>query len=106
MPLYEFSCDSCHGVSEHLMKISDKSPEVCPLCGKHGCLKKLMSRTNFVLKGTGWYETDFKGAGEKKNMSSTSTDSSDSSSSSTESKKSTTPTTSASSDSSSASKSA
>ncbi len=60
MPLYEFSCGSCHETSEHLMKISDKSPEICPFCQKEGSLKKLMSRSNFVLKGTGWYETDFK----------------------------------------------
>jgi putative FmdB family regulatory protein len=66
MPLYEFSCESCEQTSEHLMKISDPNPEICPVCGAKHTLKKLVSRSNFVLKGTGWYETDFKGTPEKK----------------------------------------
>ncbi|MFK7825102.1 MAG: FmdB family zinc ribbon protein [Oligoflexales bacterium] len=59
MPLYEFECKNCGGVLEKLMKISDSNPEVCESC-QGGPLVKLMSRTNFVLKGQGWYETDFK----------------------------------------------
>ena len=73
MPLYEYSCDSCQQTSEHLMKISDSAPEFCPLCKEKGVLKKLVSRSNFVLKGTGWYETDFKGTPEKKGASKQST---------------------------------
>ena len=65
MPLYEFECSQCGGVSEHLMKISDKDPFICPHCKNEGTLSKLMSRTSFVLKGSGWYETDFKGAPKK-----------------------------------------
>ena len=39
------------------MKISDAAPSFCECIS--GKLIKLMSRTNFVLKGQG-YETDFK----------------------------------------------
>lgn len=59
MPLYEFECTSCGNISEKLMKISEPNPAHCEHC-QGGPLKKLMSRTSFVLKGQGWYETDFK----------------------------------------------
>ena len=59
MPLYEFECQTCGQISEILMKISDPMPSDC-FCGKKNSLTKKMSRTSFVLKGQGWYETDFK----------------------------------------------
>lgn len=71
MPLYEFECKNCGAILEKLMKISDKNPEVCDHC-QGGPLVKLMSRTNFVLKGQGWYETDFKHKGKPKPMPQTS----------------------------------
>ena len=64
MPIYEFRCESCQKTHELLMKVSDKHPTECQSCGK-GPLRKLMSQTSFVLKGTGWYATDFKGKGKK-----------------------------------------
>lgn len=59
MPLYEYECKKCGTISEFLQKISDPAPSACPSCGESK-LEKLVSRTNFILKGTGWYETDFK----------------------------------------------
>lgn len=59
MPLYEYQCKNCGEINEILMKISDPNPENCEICEK-GPLVKIMSRTHFVLKGEGWYETDFK----------------------------------------------
>ena len=60
MPLYEYQCKKCQTVHEVFMNLSDKAPEKCDSCGAEGSLKKIMSRTHFVLKGQGWYETDFK----------------------------------------------
>lgn len=60
MPIYEFICNDCQATEEHIMKISDPAPTACQQCGKQ-TLEKMLSRTNFVLKGNGWYETDFKG---------------------------------------------
>lgn len=65
MPLYEYRCQKCREVSEFLMKISDPNPTSCPKCGE-GPLDKMLSQTSFVLKGTGWYETDFKSKAKKK----------------------------------------
>jgi putative FmdB family regulatory protein len=59
MPFYEYQCSNCGHHEEVLQKITDKPLKKCPNCGKNG-LKKLMSAPVFRLKGTGWYETDFK----------------------------------------------
>ena len=66
MPLYEYQCEKCNVVHELFMNLSDKAPEKCASCGKKDSLKKIMSRTHFVLKGQGWYETDFKQKNEPK----------------------------------------
>ena len=65
MPFYEYECPHCGYDEEVLQKITDKPLTKCPSCGKKG-LKKLMSAPLFRLKGSGWYETDFKGDKEKK----------------------------------------
>ena len=59
MPFYEYECRSCRFYVEVLQKISDKPLKKCPSCGKAG-FKRLMSAPVFRLKGSGWYETDFK----------------------------------------------
>ena len=52
---------------EKLQKINDNPLTDCLACGASE-LKKLVSAVSFRLKGTGWYETDFK-TGKKKNIS-------------------------------------
>ncbi|MEO8018560.1 MAG: zinc ribbon domain-containing protein, partial [Pseudomonadota bacterium] len=59
MPFYEYECPNCGYRDEVLQAINDKPLKKCPTCGKSG-LKKLMSAPVFRLKGSGWYETDFK----------------------------------------------
>nr|VFK00877.1 MAG: putative regulatory protein, FmdB family [Candidatus Kentron sp. LFY] len=44
---------------EALQKISDAPLRDCPACNSPS-LQKLVSAASFRLKGTGWYETDFK----------------------------------------------
>jgi len=65
MPFYEYECPHCGYRDEVLQKISEKPLKKCPNCGKSG-LKKLMSAPVFRLKGSGWYETDFKSDKENK----------------------------------------
>src|SRR5687767_11352475 len=65
MPFYEYECPNCGYRDEVLQKINDKPLKKCPSCGKKG-LKKLMSAPVFRLKGSGWYETDFKSDQENK----------------------------------------
>ena len=59
MPLYEYQCNECQHQEEVLEKINSEKVKQCPLCGKITFTKKI-SAVRFKLKGTGWYETDFK----------------------------------------------
>lgn len=66
MPVYEYKCSSCGKTHEVIQKHSDKPVSVCPYCG--GKVKKLISNTSFVLKGTGWYKTDYASSDSGKTM--------------------------------------
>ena len=66
MPIYEYQCSECNKRHEALKGINDPELTDCPHCGKPG-LKRLISAAAFRLKGTGWYETDFK-TGNKRNL--------------------------------------
>ncbi len=57
MPIYEYSCTKCGQTVEVMQKISDSPLTECPKCG--GELTKMISSTSFILKGTGWYATDY-----------------------------------------------
>jgi putative FmdB family regulatory protein len=65
MPFYEYECSNCRFYVEVLQKISEQPLRKCPSCGKNA-LKKLVSAPVFRLKGSGWYETDFKSDQENK----------------------------------------
>lgn len=71
MPIYEYRCDNCGHELEEMQKLSDSPLTDCPEC-KTSSLKKMVSAAGFRLKGSGWYETDFKSekrkniAGDKK----------------------------------------
>src|ERR1700726_3914532 len=65
MPFYEYECQACKFYTEVMQKITDAPLTKCPSCGKRA-LKKLVSAPVFRLKGSGWYETDFKAAQEAK----------------------------------------
>jgi putative FmdB family regulatory protein len=67
MPIYEYNCESCNHELEVIQKVNDPELSVCPSCGKP-TLKKLISVVGFRLKGSGWYETDFKAAGARRNI--------------------------------------
>lgn len=64
MPIYEYKCESCGNCIEVLQKISDARLTDCEACGKP-TLQKQVSAAAFKLKGSGWYETDFKNSGKK-----------------------------------------
>ena len=59
MPIYEYQCKACSHRFDTLQKISESPLKDCPECNEPQ-LKKLLSAPSFRLKGSGWYETDFK----------------------------------------------
>lgn len=54
MPIYEYLCEKCQHEFEKEQRISDPPVKTCPVCRSRK-VKKLISRTSFVLKGSGWY---------------------------------------------------
>ena len=58
MPIYEYQCPKCGRTFEEWVKMADAhGEEPCPDCGTSS--PKLISHTSFVLKGGGWYVTDY-----------------------------------------------
>ena len=65
MPIYAFQCAQCGHAFDRLQKLSDADPTVCPECGAVAISRQLTA-PQFRLAGGGWYETDFKGDGDRK----------------------------------------
>ncbi len=61
MPIYEYACKKCDGEFEVSQRITDEPLKryLCPHCGKRTAVTKLISRSSFHLKGSGWYATDY-----------------------------------------------
>ncbi len=58
MPIYEYRCKACHQVFEKWCKsFDDNDEQSCPICNGDG--KRIMSSPAFVLKGGGWYATEY-----------------------------------------------
>ena len=57
MPIYEYQCKHCNDVFEIFHKIDEDCKVSCPKC--LGPAKKLISATNFILKGSGFYVNDY-----------------------------------------------
>lgn len=57
MPIYEYHCEKCGELFEMILRVSDAQPKRCRKCG--GKLVKQISNTTFILKGSGWYATDY-----------------------------------------------
>ncbi len=58
MPIYEYICNDCGKTFELIQKFSDKPVKKCIHCAG-GKVEKLISQSSFVLKGSGWYQTDY-----------------------------------------------
>ena len=54
MPTYEYECRACGHEFEREQRIHEDAIKTCPRCRKHEA-RRLISRTSFVLKGSGWY---------------------------------------------------
>ena len=55
MPVYEYKCKACGREFEYQQRMSDPDKTDCEACGKPE-LERLISRTAFQLKGSGWYK--------------------------------------------------
>lgn len=58
MPIYEYACPHCSETFEEWLKSDDESSaHPCPKCGQSA--QRLISNTSFILKGGGWYVTEY-----------------------------------------------
>lgn len=68
MPTYEYECPKCPRVFEVRQRITEPAIETCDRCG--GPIHRLLSPAPFILKGGGWYVTDYPSEARKKGTSS------------------------------------
>lgn len=57
MPIYEYHCKDCEQIFEEWQKSHDAETAECPVCG--GTSQRIISSTTFVLKGGGWYVSEY-----------------------------------------------
>ena len=64
VPTYEYECPRCPRVFEVRQRITAPALTRCDRCG--GPIRRLLSATPFILKGGGWYVTDYPSEARKK----------------------------------------
>lgn len=65
MPTYEYKCRKCQHEFEEFQSISAEPVKVCPSC--KGEVERIISGgAGLIFKGSGFYITDYKRAGEKR----------------------------------------
>src|SRR2546427_9052058 len=64
VPTYEYQCEKCQRVFEIRQRITEPALTICEVCGGH--VKRLLSPAPFILKGEGWYVTDYPSESRKK----------------------------------------
>lgn len=59
MPIYEYQCKKCNTQFEVMQSISAKPVKTCHTDGCSGKVERLVSASGFILKGSGWYSSDY-----------------------------------------------
>lgn len=65
MPIYKFKCDSCGHEFTVIRKMSEDSDVICENCSS-SLTNKLVAKTTFALKGSGWYKDSYSNSKPKK----------------------------------------
>ena len=66
MPIYEYQCDTCGSQRELILKHGEVAKPMCTTCRKR--MRRVISKTAFILKGSGWYVTDYPSDARKKGL--------------------------------------
>jgi len=70
MPIYEYECDKCGAQFEAMQAISAKPLKTCNGLGcddkDNGKVRRLVSASGFILKGSGWYTSEYPSEARKK----------------------------------------
>jgi len=68
MPTYEYECRSCQHGFETFQSMSEDPIKICPKCGKE-VRRVIGGGTGVIFKGSGFYVTDSKKAGDTSSAS-------------------------------------
>lgn len=66
MPTYEYACDACRHRYERFQSITVKPDVVCPECGKKKVRRVISLGGGFILKGSGFYNTEYRSGSQHK----------------------------------------
>lgn len=64
MPVYGYRCTECGAEIERRQSFSDAPLTTCETCG--GKLRRLLYPAGVIFKGSGWYSTDSRSSGAKR----------------------------------------
>ncbi len=70
MPTYDYVCESCGHAFEQMQSITAKSLRKCPKCGKNKLKRLIGAGAGVIFKGSGFYATDYRSEGYKKDRES------------------------------------
>ncbi len=63
MPIYEYECEKCGVTFEAMQTMSAKPLKTCNGLGcddkDNGKVRRIVSQSGFILKGSGWYTSDY-----------------------------------------------
>ncbi len=70
MPIYEYECEKCNATFETMQSVSAKPLKTCQGLGcndkDNGKVHRMVSASGFILKGSGWYTSDYPSEARKK----------------------------------------
>jgi len=66
MPIYEYECEKCNTTFEAMQSVSAKPLKNCTASDCKGKVHRLVSASGFILKGSGWYTSDYPSEARKK----------------------------------------
>ncbi|CAG0951258.1 hypothetical protein PHYC_00215 [Phycisphaerales bacterium] len=66
MPTYDYRCKACKREFEQFQSIKDKPLKKCPKCGKISLERLIGTGGAILFKGSGFYQTDYRGESYKK----------------------------------------
>ena len=70
MPIYEYECEKCGVTFEAMQAISARPFKTCNGLGcddkDNGKVHRIVSQSGFILKGSGWYASDYPSEDRKK----------------------------------------
>ena len=66
MPTYDYSCDGCKHEFEVFEPITAQPQKKCPKCKKNKLRRLFGAGGGLIFKGSGFYQTDYRGESYKK----------------------------------------